>query len=216
MAPFNHSHPLTDSHDAAHAAPATETPAIPASRDGVATAGPAPVAEPPTLTLPPIPEDFVPVPAADLRGYRPMHSEIAAASDAAAEIPRVQEWGATFGLGAPAPDLLATRLELAARWSAFRAQLMAFVVYVKSREGVAWKDAFDVIEGMKLPFALAAKADPARLGSFRGLARLLSAQAQVSQRGAASRARRLAARGVRMGVPVDASAGNAASKGGAR
>jgi hypothetical protein len=52
---------------------------------------------------------------------------------------------------------------------------MAWTTYAKSQQGIAWKEALQMMEKMKRPFELAAEANPGLIGKHQGLARLLGA-----------------------------------------
>jgi hypothetical protein len=145
---------------------------------------------PPEVTLPPIPDGFVCVPAADLRGYRPMRAEMASVSGAVTELQALAAYDGLLGIAAPAPDQLAARLDAAAAWNTILNEVVAWATYARSQQGVAWKEALQMMEKMKGPFQLAAEANPALLAEFPSLARLLGAASLAGKRAAATRARK--------------------------
>jgi hypothetical protein len=142
-----------------------------------------PVSPPPPVTLPPIPNGFVPVNAADLRGYRPMASEIAALPDAIVELQGFSDYLTLFGITAPPLDELVQRLSIAGQWTSVLSQTLGWSKYVKSQEGMAWKDALEFTEKLKAPFQLATAANPALLSQYPALARLLGASKAAALRG---------------------------------
>jgi hypothetical protein len=148
---------------------------------------------PPTVTVPVPPAGFVPVRAVDLMGYRPMQSELASVPDAVYELQAFPNWTPIFGITAPSAAQLAQRLQVAAEWTALLAQSNAWVSYVKSQEGMAWKDALEVINSLKAPFQLASSANPSMLNQYPALNRLLGAQKVVAKRAVSSRKRNAAA-----------------------
>jgi hypothetical protein len=147
------------------------------------------MAGPPDVVLPSPPAGYVPVTGADLRGYRPLQSELATVGDAVAEIQSVPSWTDIFGITAPPPGEIAPRLQVASDWTALLAASNAWTAYVKSQEGMAWKDALLSMESLKVPFDLASAASPAVLNRYPALARMLGAQKVVAKRAAQTRAR---------------------------
>ena len=156
---------------------------------------------PPAATIPAVPGGFLPVPAADLQGYRPFASALAAAPDALAELQAFADYAATFGITAPPYEELLRRLALAVQWTAMLAQTAAWLEYAKSQEGTAWKDALQLVQKLKRPFELATAADPARLGRYPALGRLLGASRAVSKRAVATRVRNRKADSERLDAP---------------
>jgi hypothetical protein len=181
------------------ASSASTLPPLPAALSAAANAGAIdPSAVPvmgaaPTVSIPVPPSGFVPVPGIDLRGYRPMQAELASVPDAVLELGQVPNWGLIFGITAPAATSVAQRLQVAAQWTSLRAQSDAWSSYVNSQEGMAWKDALEVVNSLKPAFALATAASPAMLSQYPALTRLLGAQAVVAKRGAATKKRNAAA-----------------------
>jgi len=145
---------------------------------------------PPSVTVPAAPVGFVPVSAIDLRGYRPMQSELASVPDSVAELNNFPNWSLVFGMTAPPAAQIAQRLQVAAQWTALLAQSNDWMTYVKSQEGMAWKDALESIEALKLPFQLATTANPSMLGQYPSLARLLGAQKVVAKRAVSTKAKK--------------------------
>ena len=83
---------------------------------------------PPTVTVPTAPAGFVPVAPLDLKGYRPMQSELAAMPDAVAELQTFPDWSSVFGITAPASGQLAQRLQVTAQWtSCWRSRMVSTV-----------------------------------------------------------------------------------------
>ena len=176
-------HPSTTTSTPVTTAPATAAaPRATSWRDVPAMAGP------PDVVLPSPPAGYVPVTGADLRGYRPLQSELATVGDAVAEIQSVPSWTDIFGITAPPPGEIAPRLQVASDWTALLAASNAWTAYVKSQEGMAWKDALLSMESLKAPFQLASTASPALLKQYPALARLLGAKTVVAKRGATTRA----------------------------
>jgi hypothetical protein len=178
-----------------------------------------PVIAPPQVTVPGVPSGFVPAAPADFRGFRPMASEIAAVPDAVAELQGFTDYGTVFGITAPPSGQVAQRLTVAAQWTALLSSSSGWYKYVKSQEGMAWKDALSLVDGLKVPFDLATTASPALLSSYPALARLLGASKVVAKRGVATKkknaATTAAAAGAAASAPPaatpDAGAGNGAA-----
>jgi len=164
------------------------------------------------LDLPEIDPGFTPLPSSDLRGHRPMMSEMAAAKEAVLELDGATDWESVFGITAPDAATLAEQLQMAVRWSTQRMALMKLVAFVKSEEGKCWKDALTLVEALKVPFELAAAADPARMQRFSALARLLRAQKLVGKRAAAQRARNLKAKKEAPDAPTEVAASSDSKK----
>jgi len=148
-----------------------------------------PIAPPPNVTIPGVPSNFVPVTGADLRGYYPHASQIAAVPDTLTELQSFSNYTALFGITAPDLGQLTQRLDVALRWTTLLSQSSAWTAYVKSQEGMAWKDALLLVESLEIPFGLAAQANPALLSQYPALARLLGARKVVGKRAASSRAK---------------------------
>jgi hypothetical protein len=163
-------------------APAAPSPVPSATADGPVMTGP------PDVAVPTPPSGYMPVSAVDLRGFRPLQSELATVGDAVAEIQGIPNWGLLFGITAPPASEIAPRLQVASDWTSLLAVSSAWYVYVKSQEGMAWKDALLSMESLKAPFQLASTASPALLKQYPALARLLGAKTVVAKRGATTRA----------------------------
>ena len=144
---------------------------------------------PPKVKMPSPPAGFVPVNALDLRGYRPMQSELASVPEAVKELNAFPSWSAVFGITAEPAAQIAQRLEVALLWTALYAASTLWDSYVKSQEGMAWKDALESIEALKPAFALASTANPSMLKQYPSIGRLLGAQKVVARRGASTRAK---------------------------
>src|SRR5262249_35266290 len=90
------------------------TPSAPSGSDGFDF----PVNAPPQVTVPPVPAGFIPVNAIDLRGFRPMQSELASVPDAILELNNFQNYTLLFGITAPPASQVSARLTVAAAWTA--------------------------------------------------------------------------------------------------
>jgi hypothetical protein len=152
------------------------------------------------------PAGFVPVKLIDLKGYRPMQSELAAVPDAVAELQTFPNWSTVFGITAPPSGQLAQRLQVAAQWTSLLAQTDEWSSYVKSMEGMAWKDALQVLGSLKVPFQLASAASPAMLGEYPALARLLGAQKVAAKRAVSTRKKKAAAKAATAAASATAAA----------
>lgn len=147
------------------------------------------VSAPPQVTLPGVPPDFVPVNPADLHGYRPLASEIAAVPGAVQELQGFSDYTTLFGSTAPDPGELIELLNVAMQWTVLLSQTLAWTAYVRSQYGTAWKDALVRLDLLKGPFQFATAANAQLLISYNALGRLLGAQKIVAKRAASSRAR---------------------------
>jgi hypothetical protein len=116
-----------------------------------------------------------------------MASEIAAVPDAVAELQVFTDYMTVFGITAPDPGQLGQRLTIAAQWTTLLSQSSGWNTYVRSQEGMAWKDALLLMDKLKLPFQLASAANPALLSSYPALARLLGASTVVAKRAVATK-----------------------------
>ena len=158
-------------------------------------------------TIPAVPAGFVPVNAADLLGFRVMASQVAAVPDAIAELQGFTNYTAVFGITAPDVGQLTQRVSVAYQWTLLLSQTVAWYKYAKSQQGMAWKDALELLDTLKPPFNLASTANPALLSQYPATARLLGAKTVVAKRAAASRAKKKAAAAQ---AAATASAGGAA------
>jgi hypothetical protein len=148
---------------------------------------------PPTVSVPVGPAGFVPVPAVDLKGYRPLQAELACVPDAVYELQSFPNWQQIFGITAPPSTQVAARLQVAAQWTSLLAQSNSWTSYVKSQEGMAWKDALLVIDSLKAPFQLASAASPSMSSQYPALNRLLGAQKVVAKRAVSTKKKNAAA-----------------------
>jgi hypothetical protein len=167
--------------------PSTSTTTAPASP----AAPPAsfPVDAPPQVTVPPVPAGFVPVNALDLLGWRPMQSELASVPGVVTELDDFPDYTALLGVTAPPASQVSARLTVAAEWTTLLAAATAWCTYVKSQEGMAWKDALALVDKLKTPFRLVAATRPALAGQYPNLARMLGAKSLAAKRGNPKRAR---------------------------
>jgi hypothetical protein len=145
------------------------------------------------LTFPSPPADFAPQPAGAFNGFRPLQAEVAAAPDAVLELERFTDWRQVFGVTAPPAAMLAKKLQIASQWSSLLAQTEAWLTYVKSEEGEAWKDALDAMDALKLPFQFAMSTHASLLDRCPQLAKLLGAHKAQAKRAMATRRRKAAA-----------------------
>lgn len=174
--------------------PATSTsgasaPAAPGGSASTGAAAGAAISAPPQVTIPAVPGGFVPVNAADLKGFRPMASQVAAVPDAIAELGGFANYPAVFGITAPDVAQVTQRLSVAYQWTMLLSQTAAWYKYAKSQQGMAWKDALPLVDSLKAPFDLAETANPAMLSQYPALARLLDAKSVVAKRAASTRAK---------------------------
>jgi hypothetical protein len=124
---------------------------------------------------------------ATFKGYRPMQTELAAVSDAIDELNAFASWTNVFGITAPSASSIADRLTVAAGWTALYAQSESWASYTKSQQGMAWKDALEVLEALKPAFQLALEASPGIANEFPSLTRMLGAQKVASSKAASTR-----------------------------
>jgi hypothetical protein len=160
----------------------------PAATPGATGSGVA-VRSPPQVAIPPVPAGFVPVPLASLRGFRPMATEVKAVSAAVTELQGMTDYGAIFGITAPPVDQVIQLLQVAEQWTELLAASSAWEAYVKSEEGVAWKDALQVVEKLKTPFQLATTANPALSARLPELAKLLGASKAAAKKGSSTKSK---------------------------
>ena len=136
-----------------------------------------------------MPAGFIPVNAVDLRGWRPIQSELASVPDAIRELDDFPNYVALFGITAPPADQVSARLTVAAAWTTLFASTTAWYTYVKSQQGMAWKDALELVDQLKAPFQLAAASNPALLNQYPAIARMLAAKKVVAKRAVSTKAK---------------------------
>jgi hypothetical protein len=175
--------------------PAPGAPLLPLPRGTGAVDADALVSAPPRMTIPVVPSGFVPPNPADLLGFRALPAQVAAVTEAIDELEGFASYQAVFGIAAPDAGQLAQRLRVASQWTEVLSQTAAWHEYVKARQGVAWKTALLMLDGLKRPFALASAADPTLLLRYPATARLLEAKSTVARRSAASRAKKATEQG---------------------
>jgi hypothetical protein len=148
-----------------------------------------PVGAPPAVTIPSVPAGFVPVSAADLRGFHFLASQIAAVPEAIQDLQAFSDYTAVFGITAPDVEQVIQLVSVAYEWTILLSQTAAFYAYTRSQQAVARKGALVVLDALKPSFDLATTANPALVGEYPGLARLLGAKGLVAKRAAVSRAK---------------------------
>jgi hypothetical protein len=119
-----------------------------------------------------------------------MQSELASVPDAILELEKFNNYTGLFGITAPPSSQVGQRLNVAAQWTSLLAESTAWYTYVKSQEGVAWKDALELVAKLKTPFQLATASNPALLSMYPALARMLGAAKVVGKRAASTRAKK--------------------------
>lgn len=164
----------------------TPSPATPSTGAG---SGITLVGAPPDVDVPSVPDGFVPVNPADLKGYHPMQSELAVVPDAVTELQNFASYTQVFGMTAPDQNMLGQLLTIAWQWTSLLSSSTNWLTYVKSEEGLAWKDALVELEALKAPFQLAVTRTPTLMSQYPSLARLLGAQKVVAKRAASTRAK---------------------------
>jgi hypothetical protein len=174
---------------AAPAAPAADPSPTPSASSDDGGGADFPVAMPPDVTVPSVPAGFVPVNPLDLRGWRPMQSELASLPDAVMELNGFANYAEVFGITAPPASQVSTRLTVAAAWTTLYASTTAWYNYVKSLEGMAWKDALELFDKLKVPFQLAAASNPAMLNQYPAIARMTEAKGLAAKRGTSTKAK---------------------------
>src|SRR5262249_11737636 len=137
--------------------------------------GPGLVKPPPNVKLPSPPACFVPSNPKDYRGFRPKSSELAAVPDVIMELRAFSDYEGVFGKTAPPLADVTQSLDASSQWTALLADSSDWIGYVKSQEGMAWKDTLSVVDKLKAPFQLASTHDPKMLSRYPALARLLGA-----------------------------------------
>jgi hypothetical protein len=144
---------------------------------------------PPVVDFPVPPTGFAPVNLLDFRGSHPKAGQIAALPGALHDLASAI-YVATFGPAAPSASKLAGELTIASEWTTMRSSVEQFLIYVKSLEAITWKAALSDLEKLDAIFQILVTQNPAVAAEFPGLDRLLNVPKVISQRAAATRARR--------------------------
>jgi hypothetical protein len=148
------------------------------------------VTPPPDVRVPQPPSGFIATNPNDYRGFRPKKAELAVVTDAVRELHAFSNYGAMFGMTAPPADHVAQALHAAGQWSSLLALSVAWVDYVRSLEGMAWKDTLGLIDRLKAPFDLASRSDPTLVSKYPSLARLLGTAKAIARRAASTKKRK--------------------------
>ena len=149
-----------------------------------------------TAAFPTPPAGFVPTSAAEYRGLLPKLAEVSALPQAVDELRLLGgDYVSLFGKAAAAAQPVLAALDAASQWSRSRRAAEEWAAYARVQEGLAWKGARRIVEGMKRPFDLAAAHDPSVLTSYPGLARLLGVGKDIAKRALAARRRKAKAEG---------------------
>jgi len=159
------------------------TPASPAGATGALSAAP-------EVPLPALPSGFVPVIFKQYLGAHPKSGQITAVPGAIAELESSTSYVQAFGGGVPPASRLAGDLSIAASWTTLRMSLEAFLVYAKSNEVIAWKEAFTELDELNAVFQVVAKQNPQLVAGFPATKRLLGVTKAISEAGAATKARK--------------------------
>ena len=147
------------------------------------------VKPPPEVAVPRAPSGFVPSNPKDYRGFRPKSSELAVVPDVVLELGQFADYEEVFGRTAPPVENVSRALDAVAQWTALLAETSSWMEYVKSQEGMGWKDTLTLVDRLKAPFELASGHDPTLLSRYPALARLLGASKVIAKRAAATRKR---------------------------
>src|SRR5262249_50877729 len=118
------------------------------------------VKPPPEVKVPEVPAGFVSSNPKDYRGFRPKGSELAVVPDVVLELGQFHDYEIVFGRTAPPVGNVTQALEAASQWTALLADSSDWFGYVKSQEGMAWKDTLTLVDRLKAPFELASVHDP--------------------------------------------------------
>ena len=148
------------------------------------------VKPPPDVKAPAVPAGFVRSNPKDYRGFRPKDSELAVIPDVIVELAQFDDYESVFGRTAPAVLSVIQALEAASQWTALLSGASDWDAYVRSQEGMAWKDTLTLVDKLKGPFELASAHDPSIAARYPALARLVAAAKVIAKRGVATRKRR--------------------------
>ena len=166
----------------------------PATPPGATTSTPAaapatsPKLPPATANIPAPPQGFVPTNGTDYRGLLPRKTELAVLPDAVAELQRFTSFAQTFGKTMPPLATVLGFLNAAEQWSSMRAKSSEWDLYCRTQEGLAWKDARDLMSSSMRPaFTMAVSTDASIASDNPSIARLLEANSTIAKRGAATR-----------------------------
>jgi hypothetical protein len=162
------------------ASPATPAPA-PAPATSVMKLPPA------SANIPAPPQGFVPTNGADYRGLLPKKTELAVLPDAVGELKRFTNFSQAFGKTMPPLAVVLATLDAAEQWSSMRAKSTEWDLFSRTQEGLAWKDARDLIATMRPAFNMATSVDSTIATENPSITRLLDAATAIAQRAAATR-----------------------------
>jgi hypothetical protein len=170
---------------------APAAPAVPVTASAPVTA-PAPATSsvklpPANANIPAPPQGFVPTNASDYRGLLPKKTELAVLPGAVAELKRFTDFALTFGKTVPSLPVVLATLDAAEQWSSMRAKSTEWDLFCRTEEGLAWKDARDVLGTMRPAFNMAIAVDGTIASNNPSIARLIAANATIAQRGVATR-----------------------------
>ena len=143
---------------------------------------------PPAVSIPPIPEGFVPLSSLQFRGQLPRKEELAVMPGVVSEMTRFTDYAAVFGRTAPSHAAADQTLSAAYQWSALRAKLTGWEVYCQTQEALAWVQARALMEKLGPAFALAAASDGSLGTNYPSLVRLFGTPKAIAKRGVAVRA----------------------------
>jgi hypothetical protein len=143
----------------------------------------------PQTHCPAPPSDFIPVSRLAYRGTAPVVDELAVMQGSVAEIQRFEDYVGVFGRTAPSAPVVAQAFNAAAQWSNERRVAEAWLDYVMTQEGIAWKGTRSLLDDLKAAFTLAASRDGGLEATNPHLTRLFAVRAEIGKRAAATRAR---------------------------
>ena len=142
---------------------------------------------PADANIPAPPQGFVPTNGTDYRGLLPKKTELAVLADAVGELKRFTDFAQAFGKTMPSLPVVLGTLDAAEQWSSMRAKSTAWDLFCRTQEGLAWKDAREIIASMKPAFNMATSVDSTIATQNPSIARLLTAATTIAQRSAATR-----------------------------
>jgi len=130
---------------------------------------------PPPDTVPSPPYGFLVPDMTGFRGWYPSRAELLAVQGAIDDLTSFADYSTVLGSSAPAPGGIVDALDDGLCWRTLRERTEAWDAYVRTRDGMAWRQAFTLLDDLKPLFTLAVAKKPDLAKRYPSLHALFSA-----------------------------------------
>jgi len=165
----------------------TTPPALTAPATPPPASLPSVVDPPPDGVIPSPPVGFVEANPKEFQGCRPKAAQVGVSPLVVTELTSSPTYGDDLGPTAPPARMIASAVNLAYRWRLIRNATEAWLAYVRTQDGLAWRDALALVTQLE-PFVLAAVTrDPSVAAAYPGLMRMFDAPKVIARTASATK-----------------------------